>query len=135
MVHIKVKGEEMKKINSIGYGGEVIGSGIMMAFILPGIIHILPFQNQLIKKGIAISLLIIGLSILVGIIVLLIIEGYQDKYLDHYYEQNRNIKCALTNGKYECMACGNRNLSLQDRSCPICGIYFMKEDHENGASQ
>lgn len=67
----------MRKINSIGYADRIIG----LATIFWRINHNL-FS------------------------VLLVIEFQQDKRINKYHEDNKNVKILLGNGLYECQACG-----------------------------
>lgn len=121
----------MKKINSIGYGAKVIGIGMLFALIIPIIISViscfieLAFLNIFAKVS-----CIVGGIILFAFFILLMIELHQDKRLNSYYEGQKNRKLPLENGRYECQACGNREVGVKDKICRICGIEFRNEDHE-----
>lgn len=114
----------MKKINSIGYGVKVISIGILCTFIIPIILYIVPFQWDLLK-------LLCKISFLVGILVLslffiwLKIELHQDKKINEYFKNNKNKKLSIGDGKFECQACGNRQVKLIDKRCSVCGIRFI----------
>ena len=101
----------MKKINSIFYGSHIIGIGLL--FLIP-----IPLFLYFINRHICSIVLsyAIGVSIVVDIIVectfgiLLIIELHQDKKIQNYCPNHRNIKIRLQEGKYEYLNCGNRIL-------------------------
>lgn len=115
----------MKKINSIGYGGKVIGCGIVLAAIVP---LTLKLVSLLVEKPIfpLIGKIShgVGAVILIGFAVLLAIEFHQDKKLNIYYESKQNERRALPNNLFERTACGNRQVAPQDKSCHVCGIHF-----------
>ena len=115
----------MKKINSINYGGKIIGIGLIIMFVIPGL---LIFIHTILKhKAILLLsrlLFIIGAVILVCFTVHLLIELYQDKKIDKYYSKHRNVKIKLNDGKYECGVCGSRNIDLNDIFCNTCGCKY-----------
>jgi Ca2+/Na+ antiporter len=114
----------MKKINSIGYGGKVILVGILFTFIFPIIIFFVPYKCSLLN-------LVSKVSFWVGILILLLffiwlnIELYQDKKINKHFEKNKNKKISIEDGKFECQACGNRQVKLSDKRCSVCGIKFI----------
>ncbi|MBP3887199.1 MAG: hypothetical protein J6F30_06055 [Cellulosilyticum sp.] len=124
----------MKKINSIHYGGKVIGIGCIFAFIIPLCIKLV---NMIFPH--AILSLFIMLSIGIGAIILLLffihlaIELRQDAKIDTYYSTHQNIKTPLHNGLYECASCGNRLVKHADTKCEICGVFF--EDYQDKSPQ
>lgn len=116
----------MKKINSIDYGGKVIGLGIIFAVILPALLWLL---DRVIKYNISILIkisIIIGLLILAIFFIHLMIELYQDHKIDKYYDSHRNIKIPIKNGMYECASCGNRKVKKEDTECQVCGVHFER---------
>lgn len=120
----------MKKINSINYGGKIIGVGFMIMFVIPGMLMlintILNFDVILVLSRL---LFLIGSVILICFTVHLFIELHQDKRIDKYYSKHRNVKIKINDGKYECGACGSRNISLNDVFCKTCGCkYEQAED-------
>ncbi len=123
-------GESMKKINSINYGGKVIGVGLIIMFVIPGMLMLI---NTILKHE-AIWLIsrvsfIIGAFILICFTMHLFIELYQDKKIEKYYSKHRKVKIKLNDGKYECGACGSRNISSNDTFCNTCGCrYELTED-------
>lgn len=112
----------MKKINSINYSGKVISIGLIIMLVIPGVLMllntILNFDALLLISKL---LFIIGAFILICFTVHLFIEMYQDKKIDSYYSRHKNVKIKLNDGKYECGACGNRNIGLNDIFCNTCG--------------
>lgn len=64
-------------------------------------------------------------------LVHLSIELWQDKKINKYYQQHRNIKIIHNNGKYECGNCGNINIKCTDTECMICGIHFQNIENKN----
>ena len=114
----------MKKINSVNYGGKIIGVGVVL-LLLGGILLGL---NKRWSNGaiavIAVVLLTIGGFILVGFAWLLHVELKQDKKINSYYNVHKNRKVEIGNGKYECGACGNRGLRKESSHCTTCGCKF-----------
>lgn len=115
----------MKKINSIDYGGKVIAVGIIIMLIIPGILAML---NTFIESDyipiISWILFVLGAGILFCFGVVLCIELKQDKILDKYYSSHKYIKLKLNDNKYECGACGNRNVYAGSTICDVCGCKF-----------
>ncbi len=118
----------MKKINSIWYGGKVILLGIVLAIVLPIGIMIIPFDFSMLHIISYISFTI-GVIILVGFSVLLIIELHQDKKLNAYYHSQRIKKLVISEHKYECQVCGNREIKKDDTRCNICGAHFVDNEY------
>lgn len=115
----------MKKINSIDYGGKVIGIGLLIMLILPGmLLGINAFLNYQYVFMIAGFLFLTGAAILICFAVLLLIELRQDKKIDTYYSKHKNIKIRLADGKFECGACGSRTVSEDTAICNMCGCKF-----------
>ena len=117
----------IKKINSINYGGKVIGIGLIFMLLISGLlllfykILVYEFLNIIAKVS-----FVIGLLILISFACLLMVELRQDKKLDQYYCKHRNIKIPIKAGKYECGACGNREVVKNSTCCGICGCRFGK---------
>ena len=115
----------IKKINSIGYGCEILK--LIMLFVL-----IFPFLGFAIFSAahIKIYLLIadvsvkIGLVLLFGFCILLVIELKQDSKINRYYLEHKNTKSLLKNGNYECQTCGNCKVRAKDTFCSLCGTQF-----------
>lgn len=115
----------MKKINSIDYGAKVIGIGLLLMLILPGLllgINIF-LESTYVLFG-ALFLFMAGAAILIGFSVVLLIEFGQDKKIDTYYSKHKNIKIPLGGGKFECGACGSRTISEETTICNMCGCRF-----------
>ena len=118
----------MKKINSINYGGKVIGIALMCMLIVPAILQGINtiFECYYIFV-IAKLLFVIGTGMLLCFGGILIIEFRQDKKIDTYYSDHKNVKIELENGTWECGACGSRTIcasALQE----ISGITFYNAD-------
>lgn len=115
----------MKKINSIGYGGRIIGLGLVLLAVIPLILKLAvgAIENQLIPLISKISFTM-GVVVLLGFSVLLVIELRQDKRLNKHYQSKMNERRALPNNLFECAACGNRQIRPQDTGCPVCGTRF-----------
>lgn len=122
----------MKKINSIGYGGKILGFAVIFTLILPSIIKLIMlfYKNAIliIFEKVSLGLGIIVVFFLCG---LLAIEFHQDKIQDLYYETQKNVKLSLENGLYECQSCGSRTIKSEDKNCSACGILFNNKDKEN----
>lgn len=118
----------MKKINSINYGGKIIGLGLVIMLIVPGILAYLnTFFDSKVLHAAIIVLRALGVLLLLGFIVLLVIELRQDKKIDRYYSRHKEVKLELGNGRYECGVCGNREVLRESVYCNICGCEFRKE--------
>lgn len=113
------------KINSIDYGGKIICIGLFFMLFIPGVLlffyRILVYEVLEIfaKASFGISLLI-----LVSFACFLVIELRQDKMIDQYYSNHKNVKVPIVDGNYECGACGNRKIKINSSSCDICGVRF-----------
>lgn len=120
----------MKKINSINYGGKVIGIGLMSMLIIPGILLWLNTFFECSYISIIVKLLfVIGAGILICFWGILLIEFRQDKRIDKYYGKYKNVKIKLTNGKCECGVCGSRTICVDSTFCNVCGCkYEGRED-------
>lgn len=120
----------MKKINSINYGGKVIGIGLLIMLIIPGILHVLNTFFECYFVSVIVKLLFMtGAGILICLAGLLMIEFWQDKRIDKYYSRYKNVKIELPNGKWECGACGSRTISTDGTFCNVCGCKY--EDKRN----
>ena len=115
----------MKKINSIWYGGKIILTGSILAFVLPLGIMLFPLKIKILIAISSISF-ICGIIILVGFSILLAIELHQDKKLNTHYKGQQMKKLKVSENKYECQVCGNREINKYDSSCKICGTNFVR---------
>lgn len=120
----------MKKMNSINYGGKVIVVGLIIMLLIPSILlWLYTFWRCKCIVILAGVLFVIGMGILIGFAVLLFIELRQDKRIDKYYSEHKNVKIKLDNGKYECGVCGNRAIRADSLYCNMCGCkYESNED-------
>jgi hypothetical protein len=123
----EIKGLLMKwKINSIGYADRILTVIGVLIIILPLALYIgslflgllgIKSASLLIAAGLFIAT---GLILLIGFIILLIIEQFQDRYLDIHYFKSKRQKLNLANGYYECPYCGSQKVSEFDKQCPVC---------------
>lgn len=63
----------------------------------------------------------IGVFIFVLLLVLIIVEHIQDRYIDVQYQKTRAQKLPLADGNYECQYCGNQKVKENDKTCQVCG--------------
>ena len=122
----------MKKINSIGYGGKILGASACFALLIPGAVELLMlvYKSPILAVFAKLSFGF-GIAIALFLRVLLAVEFRQDKNCDLYYFSQKNTKLTLGEGMYECQACGNRTVKSTDRNCNICGILFKDKDGKN----
>ncbi len=79
----------MKKINSIDYGGKVIGIGLVFLALIPVVLYALnSFLGSPLVHTLMIISLIIGAVIEVGFGCVLLIELRQDRIISKHYESN-----------------------------------------------
>lgn len=115
----------MKKINSIGYGGKVIGVGTVLLAVIPLILKVASYlTGRLVFPLLSKISFGCGTVVLIGFAILLAIELHQDKKLNNHYQKKRNERRALPHNLFECAACGNRQVAAHDISCPVCGMSF-----------
>ncbi|MBQ4282592.1 MAG: hypothetical protein IJB96_01535 [Lachnospira sp.] len=115
----------MKKINSINYGEKVIGVGFICMLIIPGILlWVATFFECYYIYVIANILFVTGAGVLMGFAGLLLIEFRQDKRIDKYYCEHKNVKIELASGRYECGLCGSRTIGVDSTYCRICGCKY-----------
>lgn len=112
-------------MNSIWYGGKVIMLGSVLAFGFPIGIMIFPYKFKILNVISSISF-VTGSIILIGFFILLIIELHQDKKLNAFYNSEKKKKMKISESKYECQVCGNREIGCRDLYCKICGIHFVE---------
>lgn len=118
----------MKKINSIGYGGKILGVSAVFIIVIPSSMEVLMlvWENRFLFICARISA-VLGVCILLLLMVLLGIEFHQDKRADFYYESQINRKMYLGEDRYECYSCGNRLVKAEDTSCHLCGMTWKGE--------
>jgi len=110
----------LKKINSVNYGGKIILIGLILIsvpMILYNFVQI-SFINLLLKISIC-----LGSLILLSFFILLGVELKQDKELIKYYGNNKNTPVKIGEF-YECQNCGSRRVKPTDKKCSVCGIKF-----------
>lgn len=83
----------MKKINSIDYGGKVIGTGLVFLVAIPAMLYVLNcfLHSPVIQTLMTVSLMI-GAIIEAGFGCVLLIELRQDRIIRQYYEANPSSK-------------------------------------------
>lgn len=115
----------MKKINSIGYGGKILGLAALFALIVPGVISLINFRGKNeVLAVIARASFVIGIIIGVFLALLLAVELRQDKNRIKYYKAHGNTRLVLKNGAFECQSCGSRLVKPGDKRCGFCGAVF-----------
>lgn len=124
----------MKKINSIDYGGKIIGIGLIIGFLLPGILVLVNrYLENRVFTMLAIILAAVGALIILLFFIHLCVELKQDKKINQYYSEHKNVKILLADGSCECGACGSRGIRADSVSCNACGCRF--EDIRNKTPQ
>lgn len=121
----------MKKINSIGYADKIIGLATLFLILIPLLLYLAHsfFELSILLLLLKVSLGIGGV-IIIFLTILLVIELRQDKKINKYYEDNKNIKIPLEDGLYECQSCGYRQVRHEHKSCSVCGVCF--KNHRSG---
>lgn len=117
----------MKKINSINYGGKVLGIGCVFLFLVPGVLCLIQqlYESRILYTMTVVSAIAGGIIVL-GFFIHLAIELQQDKKIGTYYTKHKNVKIKIDEATYECGACGNRKVKEQSTYCEICGCRFEK---------
>jgi hypothetical protein len=122
----------MKKIDSIHYGGRVIGIGLVLLVLIPAVLLIVGRISHLdVLSLVAYFSMVVGALIEVLFFVFLLIESRQDKKIDAYVQSHKRVKITLPDGKYECGSCGNRNVRGLDTECLACGITFEQDEYRS----
>lgn len=115
----------MKKINSIDYGGKVIAIGMILLIPVPLLLYGIEKMIKMEKiKYIFYGSIAIGTIVEVVFFIVLMIELKQDRRIDKYYQNHKNVKLKINDNSYECSCCGNRKIKISDMECNICGIKF-----------
>lgn len=79
----------MKKINSIDYGGKVIGIGLVFLVLIPALLYVLSrFLISPVIQTLIYGSLCIGAVIEAGFGCVLLIELRQDRIISEHYENN-----------------------------------------------
>ncbi len=115
------------KINSIGYGAQVLAVGGILTIALPLILYLgysvlrflgLQLDALLIASSISFA---VGIVLLVLFLLLLAVELIQDHWRDGQYLKTRNRKVKISAEFYECQFCGDRQVRESDKRCKSCG--------------
>ncbi len=101
---------------------------VVPAFLIVGslLLGLVASPNETALELIPVSI-IIGLTLLAGLLVLVMAEVAQDRYIDAHYLRERNRKVQISNVLYECQYCGNRQVRVDDTYCPVCGQDLLDE--------
>jgi hypothetical protein len=118
----------MKRVLNLNALGPTIAAacavfGVLIPLILAVVSWLLDrigVTHDILDTLLRVSLLVGG-SLLLGLIVLVILEQIQDHYLDRQYQNSRHRKIKLTDDWYECQYCGHQKLRAGAQRCPVCG--------------
>lgn len=84
-----VRRGNMKKINSIDYGGKVIGIGLIFLIAFPAALYFLDNVTDVSINRVIMHVSVgIGIAIEVAFFVRLSIELHQDKIINRFYQAN-----------------------------------------------
>ena len=87
--HTKGDKVSMKKINSIDYGGKVIGIGLVFLIVIPVLLYVLNlYLNSYVIQVVLFVSMGIGFIMEAGYSCLLTIELRQDRLINEYYKEN-----------------------------------------------
>ncbi len=112
-------------LNSIAPG--VLAWGSLFLLVVPALLFIFGAQSYSPGIWLAIAFSIaLGLVIYSLLLVLIVAEFVQDRWRDAFYARHRNIKLKISASDYECQNCGNRQIKMDDRMCPVCGQRFQE---------
>lgn len=118
----------MRKINSIGFGPQIIGLIALFTTAIPLVLKLfLWLTSQPAFKTLFNLSLWVGLVLFFLFLLILFAEFIQDKRIAKGYASLRKSRLSLGNGHYECQNCGNRLLFETSRSCGLCGVRFIFE--------
>ena len=97
-----------------------------MMFPIPGILAVLYFiwENAYALFVAKISFVLSGL-ILGLFFCLLMLELKQDKKIDKYFTEHKNVKIEIGDNTYECGACGCRSIRRDSTFCVGCGCEYI----------
>ncbi len=115
------------KINSIHFGPRVVAIIGLLTLAAPAVLYLcysvlgfLGIHLELILSAVSISFAA-GVALLALFVLLLGVEFVQDRSRDRQYKRTRMRKLEISEGWYECQACGNRLLRAEDKACDVCG--------------
>ncbi len=111
-------------LNSVAPG--IIAWGSLFLLVVPALLFIFGGQSYTPGVWLAIAISIaLGLIIYSLLLVLIVVEFAQDRWLDAFYARHRNVKIEIAGRGYECQNCGNRQVKAEDRACAACGRRFQ----------
>ncbi len=95
---------------------------VVIPAVLYGILHLWNSTEVVrpLRSLIRISFTI-GALLFVVLLILIIAEQIQDRYIDVQYQKNSARKLLLADGNYECQYCGNQKVKKNDKTCLVCG--------------
>lgn len=114
------------KLNLNGPGSRLFGIAMLtiaLSILVYGLSRVLEGYRLRVAwlSGLAGFLAVSGALLLVTLVILLVIEAFQDRAMDQNYRKQRSRRLPVGNGSYECQYCGSRKVHAEDRTCPICG--------------
>lgn len=121
----------MRKINSIGYGGKILGGAMLLSVGLPagfGLVERL--TGRPVWGAAAIVSACGGIGLFLFLLGLLAVELSQDKKLLAVWQSQGREKQKLKDGRQECPCCGNREIRESEGVCMVCGNRFEPENKE-----
>lgn len=117
----------MKKINSIEFAPCVFRLIILLLAAIPLVTSLLlncfPFWPLLFIQRLSIAT---GLGITAALLLIGLVEFWQDRHMNNYYQRNQNKKVQLPNGNFECQHCGYAKVHASSSSCPVCNVNFTE---------
>ncbi len=123
----KTQGFDMRRILNLNQPSAVFVKMIgLFVVVIPAVLYgILLLWNRTeivrpLRSLIRISFTV-GALIFVILLILIIAEQIQDRYIDVQYQKNRDRKLPLADGNYECQYCGNQKVKRNDKTCLVCG--------------
>ena len=115
------------KINSIRFGPRVVAIIGLLTLAAPAVLYLcysvlgfLGIKLKIILSAVSISFAA-GVALLGLFVLLLGVEFVQDRSRDRQYKRTRMRKLEISEGWYECQACGNQLLRAEDKACDVCG--------------
>lgn len=128
----------MKKINSINYGGKVIGIGLIFLLLIPSTLYFLNLiVNCQLVQVIQIISAGIGMTIEVSFFIHLVIELRQDRIINQYYCNNpsSNVNPQQILDEYQCKRIWCIPLVICIMSLAVGALFHGYRMHPENASK